>query len=82
MRPQHGRCTSQKFEAGLLRLPSVWEMETEIDDDGLLQQFYINVETGEVRMNRDGDAEPLVRRTPPPTAYGLREAAACHRLLD
>ena len=57
-------------------------METEIDDDGLLQQFYINVETGEVRMNRDGDAEPLVRRTPPPTAYGLRETVACHRLLD
>ena len=37
-------------------------METEIDDDGLLRTFYINVETGEVRMN--AEAEPLVRRTP------------------
>ena len=44
----------------------------------MLRMFYINVETGEVRVN--AEAEPLVRRSPwgfstPPLAHSVQRAA-------
>ena len=37
----------------LTRLPSVWEEHQEVDEDGVLQMFYVNVETGECRYETD-----------------------------
>ena len=57
-----GHETSIRLERQLMRLPSVWEEQQEVDEDGILRTFYINVETGDVKAR--GPPAALLARPP------------------
>ena len=57
-----GHETSIRLERSLMRLPSVWEEQQEVDEDGILRTFYINVETGDVKAR--GPPAALLARLP------------------